>query len=95
MRRIIERVVTVVTTTTWTITWQDDSLHALRDPQAGPASDDFPKPDVSEEAAKHIRKFSPVTTTKEVDPVEKKKEKDSKAGDLPLTPKSNQKSKGK
>ena len=26
MRRIIERVVTVVTTTTWTITWQDDSL---------------------------------------------------------------------
>jgi len=27
MRRIIERVVTVVTTTTWTISWQDDSPH--------------------------------------------------------------------
>ena len=25
MRRIIERVVTVVTTTTWTISWKDDS----------------------------------------------------------------------
>lgn len=31
MRRIIERVVTVVTTTTWTITWQDDALHATLD----------------------------------------------------------------
>lgn len=27
MRRIIERVVTVVTTTTWTISWQDDPPH--------------------------------------------------------------------
>jgi hypothetical protein len=26
MRRIIERVVTVVTTTTWTISWKDDPL---------------------------------------------------------------------
>ena len=28
MRRIIERKVTVVTTTTWTISWQDDTLHS-------------------------------------------------------------------
>ena len=34
MRRIIERVVTVVTTTTWTISWQDDPPHT--DSQAGP-----------------------------------------------------------
>lgn len=27
MRRVIERVVTVVTTTTWTISWQDDLSH--------------------------------------------------------------------
>lgn len=27
MRRIIERTVTVVTTTTWTIYWKDDPLH--------------------------------------------------------------------
>jgi len=34
MRRIIERVVTVVTTTTWTISWKDDSLHSQ--PEADP-----------------------------------------------------------
>ena len=28
MRRIIERKVTVVTTTTWTISWQDDPPHS-------------------------------------------------------------------
>jgi len=27
MRRVIERKVTVVTTTTWTISWHDDPLH--------------------------------------------------------------------
>jgi len=28
MRRIIERIVTVVTTTTWKISWQDDPPHS-------------------------------------------------------------------
>lgn len=39
MRRIIERVVTVVTTTTWTITWQDDSSHP--GPQSAPADENL------------------------------------------------------
>lgn len=36
MRRIIERKVTVVTTTTWTIYWKDDSSSAAHDHQADP-----------------------------------------------------------
>ena len=32
MRRIIERKVTVVTTTTWTISWQDDPLYPSSEP---------------------------------------------------------------
>ena len=86
MRRIIERVVTVVTTTTWTITWQDDSPQ--RDPQpfdppfgrqgkSGSVADNFPQPEVSDETAKHIQKFSSVTQTKEADPAEMKTETDS------------------
>ncbi|NUQ85003.1 MAG: hypothetical protein HUU11_09840 [Anaerolineales bacterium] len=45
MRRIIERVVTVVTTTTWTIYWKDDPLPS--DPQA----DSVPQADRPENAA--------------------------------------------
>ena len=93
MRRIIERVVTVVTTTTWTISWQDDSSHY--DSQADSVADEVHKPDMSHETAKHIQRFSSMITTKEADPVETKKETVSKADNLPLTSKSNQKSKGK
>ena len=92
MRRIIERVVTVVTTTTWTITWQDDSLQPNL--QSGSVVDGFPKPDLSHETAKHIQNFSSVITTKEADPTETKKETQSTADNSPLTPKFNQKSKG-
>ena len=63
MRRIIERVVTVVTTTTWTISWQDDSIRP--NPQPFDSAQD--KPDVPDETAKHIQKFSSVVTTKEAD----------------------------
>ena len=86
MRRIIERVVTVVTTTTWTISWQDDPS------QGKPSSvaDDFPKPEVSDKTAKHIQKFSSVTLTKEADPAEMKTETDSTADEPPQDPHSNQ-----
>ena len=88
MRRIIERVVTVVTTTTWTISWQGDMSPA--DPQAGSVTDDFPRPEVSDETAKHIQKFSSVTLTKEADPAEMKTETDSTADEPPQDPHSNQ-----
>lgn len=39
MRRIIERVVTVVTTTTWKISWEPDTPQA--DPQADSVSNEF------------------------------------------------------
>ena len=42
MRRIIERVVTVVTTTTWTIHWKDDS--PLSKSEVDPAADDVSTP---------------------------------------------------
>ena len=73
MRRIIERTVTVVTTTTWTISWQEDALHASGDPQPDSVTDNIPKSDVSHETAKHIQKFSPVTQTKEADVSETEK----------------------
>jgi hypothetical protein len=63
MRRIIERTVTVVTTTTWTISWQEDALHPSGNPQS----------DVSQGTAKHIQKFSPVIETKEADVSEAEK----------------------
>ena len=97
MRRIIERVVTVVTTTTWTISWQGDTDQADPqpfDPPFGrqdkpvPVTDDSPKPDVSDETTKHIQKFSSVIATKEADPAETKT--DSTADEPLLDPNSNQ-----
>lgn len=77
MRRIIERVVTVVTTTTWTISWQDDSN------QPNIEADLVAEPGNSPETAKHIQKFSSVTTTKEDDLAETKTETDSTADEPP------------
>ena len=60
MRRIIERVVTVVTTTTWKISWEDDPLHAQ--PMADPIPDELSDPEVlSEITAPHPA----ITETKE------------------------------
>ena len=79
MRRIIERVVTVVTTTTWTISWQGDPL----EPHSGTVANEFPKPDVPHETAKHIQKFSSVITTKEADESETEKAIDQTADEPP------------
>jgi hypothetical protein len=87
MRRIIERVVTVVTTTTWTISWQGDPLQP--DPQTGSVADEFPKP-LPHETAKHIQKFSSVIITKEADPPETKIETNSTADEPPQNSKSSQ-----
>ena len=76
MRRIIERVVTVVTTTTWTISWQDDTIRASGDVQPDPVTDNLPESDFSRATAKHIQKFSSVIQTKEVEPAETKIETD-------------------
>ena len=73
MRRIIERVVTVVTTTTWTITLQDDALHP--DPQAGSDADSVPKTEVLS-----------VIEIKEADPPESKTETDLMADEPPENP---------
>ena len=74
MRRIIERVVTVVTTTTWTISWQGDTPQP--DPQAGPVPEDFSNAGDSPETAKHTQKFSSVVTKKEADEAETRIETD-------------------
>jgi len=86
MRRIIERTVTVVTTTTWTISWQDDAHHASSDPQPDSVTDNIPKSDVSRATAKHIQKISPVTQTKEVDVSETEKVIDQTADEPPDDP---------
>lgn len=45
MRRIIERIVTVVTTTTWTIHWKDEPIPS--DQQADPAAPADSTPDAA------------------------------------------------
>jgi hypothetical protein len=70
MRRIIERVVTVVTTTTWTITWQDGTHHP--DPQTGSDADNVSQPEVLS-----------VIEIKEADPPEPKTETDPTADEPP------------
>jgi hypothetical protein len=61
MRRIIERVVTVVTTTTWKISWENDPSPAQ--PEANPVSPELP--DVLTESAPPETKEvdGPVTKT--------------------------------
>lgn len=66
MRRIIERKVTVVTTTTWTISWKDDPLQASS--EADSVQETFPNTDASPIAETSL----PVSETKEVDPPETK-----------------------
>lgn len=86
MRRIIERVVTVVTTTTWTISWQNEP--STPDPQAQPVVEIAPHPAVSEEGAKTIQKYSSVTQTKEAYAEEMKLETDSPVDNSPQAPNS-------
>ena len=88
MRRIIERVVTVVTTTTWTISWQDDTSHASGNFQSDSVTDNIPEPDFSRATAKHIQKFSPVIQTQEAEPAETKAETDPMADEPLLNPNS-------
>ena len=66
MRRIIERTLTIVTTTTWTISWQEDAPHL--DSEADPDADDFPELVVlQEKTVQHFQQFPPRIETKEVD----------------------------
>jgi hypothetical protein len=82
MRRIIERTWTIVTTTTWTISWQEYVLHL--DPEADPDADDFPELLVlQEKTTQHIRQFPTRIETKEVDVAETEKVIDQTADQLP------------
>ena len=65
MRRIIERVVTVVTTTTWKISWEPEPPHAQ--PDSDPAFDELPSLEINPEP---VQRSSTVLETKEVDPPE-------------------------
>ena len=72
MRRIIERVVTVVTTTTWTITWQDETAQASGDLQPAPVADDLSQPQLSPHSQRSDQKEM-IESAKEVDPSETEK----------------------
>jgi len=67
MRRIIERVVTVVTTTTWKISWEADPSPLRSQPEADPVSDELPQPELLSDPTSF---GSTVIETKEVDPPE-------------------------
>lgn len=78
MRRIIERTLTIVTTITWTISWQEELLHL--DPDA----DDFPELVVlQEKTVQYIQQFPLLIDTKEVDTSETEKVIDQTAGQPP------------
>ena len=63
MRRIIERKVTVVTTTTWTIYWKDDPSSASHDQLADPVLSAAILPD----DARAPLTIPPIVEIKEVD----------------------------
>jgi len=63
MRRIIERVVTVVTTTTWKISWEADPSQSQ--PVVDPVSDELPQLELLPEPTSF---GSTVIETQEVDP---------------------------
>lgn len=67
MRRLIQRTVTIVITTTWTISWQEDALHASHDPQVDPAIDEFRESESSQEMRQDTLQFPTVIEVKEVD----------------------------
>ena len=72
MRRIIERTLTIVTTTTWTISWQEAAPHW--NPEADPDTDNFPELVVlQEKTVQHIQQFPPRIETKEADLAETEK----------------------
>jgi len=82
MRRIIERILTIVTTTTWTISWQEDALHL--DPEVDPNVDNFPDLVVlQEKTVQHIQQFPSRIETKEVDLAETEKAIDQTADEPP------------
>jgi hypothetical protein len=66
MHRIIERVVTVVTTTTWKIFWETDTAHP--DHPIDSFANELPSPDVFSERGNDTQAISQVSETKEVDP---------------------------
>ena len=85
MRRIIERTVTIVTTTIWRISWQEDALHL--DPEADPDADDSPERVVlQEKTVQHIQQFPLLTETKEVDASETEKVINQTADEPPDDP---------
>ena len=81
MRRIIERVVTVVTTTTWRISWETDSPHS--DYPMDPVSNDLPGPDVLSETVYDTQASSQVSETKEVSPGEREEKMTDQTAEEP------------
>ena len=65
MRRIIERVVTVVTTTTWKISWETDPPDS--DHLVDPVSNDLTSPDISSETAQNTQPHSSEKGIKEAE----------------------------
>lgn len=65
MRRIIERVVTVVTTTTWKISWETDPLDS--DHLVNPVSNDLTSSDVFSETAQNAQPHSSDKAIKEAE----------------------------
>jgi len=68
MRRIIERIVTVVTTTTWKISWETDPSQVQ--PGADLVSNEVSFPDILSETASGTEQAPAVHNAKEVDPPE-------------------------
>ncbi|HJS17178.1 MAG TPA: hypothetical protein VJ785_00410 [Anaerolineales bacterium] len=90
MRRIIERVVTVVTTTTWKISWEADP-HPSQ-PKADPVTEELPPLGVLPES---MPRGPTVIETREVDPPEIQNGLNLPTEELPDDPNSYPLKKGK
>ena len=64
MRRIIKRTLTIMTRTTWTISWREDSIPVSVDPQADPIMDEFARPNIPQRTVQEIQRVPPVIEAK-------------------------------
>ena len=74
MRRIIERVVTIVTTTTWKISWEADP------PQPGPVADPVSLPSYDQKILQSTPSRPTTAEAKEVNVSERKDHNETNGG---------------
>ena len=84
MRRIIERIVTVVTTTTWKISWEADRIHT--EPAIDSVSNEASFPGLLSEIAPGTQQTLAAIELKEDDPLDIEQTSEKLANEPPQKP---------